>query len=215
MITEPDVTLTDYGLALENALLTYLLYSQRDSHKSLRAWFALFFGSTSAAALSGGTVHGFFLDEASIGYAILWPLTLIAIGVTALAAWSIAARVQFSETTARWISFVAAVEFAGYSAIVWFVAQTFTVAVANYLPATIFLLLAFISLYRRADTQRRRIALGLWGLLLTFIGAALQQAEIALHPRYFNHNALYHLIQGVALFMIFLAARELVLIRKP
>jgi hypothetical protein len=214
MMTEPDVTLTDYGLALENALLTYLLYRQSVTHKSLRAWFALFFASTGAAALGGGTVHGFFLDEASAGYAVVWPLTLIAIGVAAMAGWSIGARIQFSEIPARWISLVAALELAGYCAIVLWVTQTFAVAVANYLPAAIFLSLAFISAYRRAAPQQQRIGLGFWGLLLTFIGTALQQAEIGLHPRYFNHNALYHLIQAVALFLIFLAARALVMRRE-
>jgi len=32
------------------------------------------------------------------------------------------------------------------------------------------------------------------------VAAAVQQARIALHPNYFNHNALYHLLQAIALF---------------
>jgi hypothetical protein len=31
-------------------------------------------------------VHGFFLDQSTFGYRILWPTTLIAIGVTAASA---------------------------------------------------------------------------------------------------------------------------------
>ncbi len=47
------------------------------------------------------------------------------------------------------------------------------------------------------------------GLLLTFVAAYVQQAKIGLNPQYFNHNALYHLIQAVALGMFFLSARQL------
>jgi hypothetical protein len=42
--------------------------------------------------------------------------------------------------------------------------------------------------------------------VLTLVAAAVQQARIALHPTYFNHNALYHLLQAIALFLIFRAA---------
>ncbi len=40
------------------------------------------------------------------------------------------------------------------------------------------------------------------------LAAAAQQAKIGINPRFFDHNALYHLLQAVALFMVFLAARE-------
>jgi hypothetical protein len=83
MMTEPDVALTDYGLAIECALFSYLLY-RRGGQQPLRGWFVLFFASTGLAAFTGGTVHGFFLDVETKGYAILWPLTLVAIGITAL-----------------------------------------------------------------------------------------------------------------------------------
>ena len=48
---------------------------------------------------------------------------------------------------------------------------------------------------------------GAWGLGLTFVAAAVQQGRVGLHPRYFNHNALYHLIQGAGLFLVFRGAR--------
>jgi predicted Co/Zn/Cd cation transporter (cation efflux family) len=51
---------------------------------------------------------------------------------------------------------------------------------------------------------------GIWGLVLSFIAAAIQQIGIGLHPLYFNHNALYHLIQAIGLFLLFWTARRLV-----
>ena len=205
MITEPDVTLTDYGLAAECALFTYLLYRWGDRQEPLRTWFILFFGSGGVAALVGGTVHGFFLGTETAGNAILWRATLVAIGVTALAVWGIGARIQFSPGVARWISIVAVVEFVGYGSVVLFITQTFLVAVLNYLPATIFLFTVLFILYTRA--RERQALVGLGGVALTFVAAGVQQGRVALHPIYFNHNALYHLIQAVALFMIFWSAR--------
>ena len=38
MVAEPDVTFTDYGLAIECALFTYLLYRKGDRREALRTW---------------------------------------------------------------------------------------------------------------------------------------------------------------------------------
>jgi hypothetical protein len=56
---------------------------------------------------------------------------------------------------------------------------------------------------RYARQRDSRVLAGLVGMVLTFIAAWVQQAEIALDPVYFNHNSFYHLIQGMALFLIF------------
>jgi hypothetical protein len=205
MITEPDVTLTDYGLAIECALFTYLVLRHGNPQQPLRTWFALFFGSVSAAALTGGTVHGFFLNPDTAGHIILWRATLIAIGVSALAGWGIGATLLVSTGVARRIILVAAVEFVAYSVLVLLVSQRFMFAVINYLPAVIWLALALAIMYARV--RQRPVLLGLAGLLLTFLAAGVQQGGIALHPIYFNHNALYHAIQAVGLFMIFRSAR--------
>ncbi|NIO08208.1 MAG: hypothetical protein GTO40_09475 [Deltaproteobacteria bacterium] len=205
MITEPDVTLTDYLIALESALFTYLLIGHGGQVAALGLWFAVFFGSVSLAAVAGGTVHGFFLDTSTLGYRVLWPLTLIAIGVTALSAWAIGARVYFSPKVAFWITVGAFILFAGYCLVVFFITQSFFVAVIHYLPATVFLTVVFLMVYWGG--RETPVFIGLVGLLLTFVAAGVQQGGLSLHPIYFNHNALYHLIQAVALFMIFWTAR--------
>jgi len=197
-MTEPDVALTDYALALECTVFAYLL--QRKEH-------ALFFGSAAIASLAGGTVHGFFLDDRTLGNAVLWRITLIAIGVTAASAWAIGARVLFPVPTARRISIAAAAALAVYCVVTLFITQEFRVAVIFYLPAVVFLLVALSVAYARA--RERAILPAVAGLGLMFIAAAVQQARIALHPRYFNHNALYHLIQAVALWLLFLGLRRL------
>jgi hypothetical protein len=78
----------------------------------------------------------------------------------------------------------------------------------NYLPATLFLFLAFVLQMR---TGRKQPALfGASGVLITFVGAAVQRLGIALHPTYFNHNALYHVLQAVALVLLLAAFRRLI-----
>ena len=184
MITEPDVTFTDYGLAAECVLFTYLLGRRGNRQQLLRTW---------------------FLDDETAGHRVLWPATLLAIGVTTLAAWIVGARIQFSRGVARAISIAAVLQFVGYCVVVLFIVQTFRVAILNYLPANIFLLVVFFLTYIRV--RKGAVLIGLVGIVLTFVGAGVQQAGIVVHPVYFNHNALYHIIQAAALFMIFWSAR--------
>jgi len=83
-MTEVDVSLTDYALAAECAWFTYLLAALRGSDSPIASAFIIFFVSIAVAAIAGGTVHGFFLDESSLGHKVLWPFTLICLGATAL-----------------------------------------------------------------------------------------------------------------------------------
>jgi uncharacterized protein DUF6962 len=205
VIAEAGVTLTDYGLAVECALLTVLLWRRGALPTRVRIWFTVFFGSIGLAALLGGTAHGFFPAGPGRAGALVWRAALLTIGVTATAAWQAAGSMVLSPRVARWVSIAAMAELIGYSALVTFVSQRFAVALANYLPAALFLLGAFGVTYR--VTGARPVLLGMAGLVLAFVGSGIQQAGIALHPVSFDHNALYHLIEAVALALIFRGAQ--------
>lgn len=203
-MTEPDVTLTDYFLALEAALLGLLVWKGHAS-EDLRMPFALFFSSTAAAALIGGTVHGFFAGATTTAGVVLWRLTLVGLGVTALAAWMIGARMLFTSGTADIVQMAAALVLAVYIIVVVAVNDRFWVAILHYLPPTLLMLAAFaVAAFRN---QTRPAWAGLTGMVLTLIAAGVQQQQIALHPIYFNHNALYHAIQAIALWLIYVGAR--------
>ena len=101
-MTEPDVTLTDYALAVECALFVYILTVWRRPASPVGLWFALLFASLGLASLFGGTVHGFFLDEATVGYQVLWPATMLAIGGAAFAGWLAGATVLLPRRAA-WV----------------------------------------------------------------------------------------------------------------
>lgn len=206
-MTEPDVALTDYALAIECALFCTLALRWAATDRRLRALWVVFFASIGAGSVFGGTVHGFFLAEDSAGHDILWPAALLALGVTSTAMWLIGARVQLRDPVATRVRRAASAALVAYAIVVIFVNSRFYVAIVMYLPATVFLLAVMTLAYRR--TRSSALAWGIVGLALTFVAAAVQQLRVAIHPVYFNHNALYHVIQGISLFLLFLSARFL------
>ena len=101
MITEPDVTLTDFALAAECLVFVILLYKYGKQFGALRGWFVLFFAATGLSALFGGLVHGFFLDEQTMGHRLLWPATLIGLGLAAVAGWLVGSHLLLSDGQRR------------------------------------------------------------------------------------------------------------------
>ena len=206
-MTEPDVTLTDYGLFVECAAFAWLIARRPASPEALRRWIVAFFVFTALAALSGGTVHGFFIADGGGMGRVLWKLSMLAIGATALAGCAIGARLLFARDGADRVVSIVGVLAGMYAATILFVSDAFWVAVVGYLPAAALLFVAFLTTAVRERTSWAR--LGAWGLALSFMAAAVQQLRIGLHPAYFNHNALYPLVQAVALALVFAACRDL------
>lgn len=206
-MTEPDVTLTDYALmALCLAFVRNLAYRNFKLSELKNLWL-VFFTSVALASLTGGTVHGFFLDEASIGYKVLWPTTLLSIGVTASSAWVLAGLFIFSQRALKVLLLLGAISFAIYGIIVLGFSQSFTVVVFNYLPPMVILFLASLKEYRRT-----RATAFVWiaiGIGISFFAAYIQQAQVAIHPLYFNHNSTYHLLQGFGLSALYYGAKNL------
>lgn len=207
-MTEPDVTLTDFLLSLEAATLGVLLWRSGAIASDLRWPFVIFFGATALSALTGGIVHGFFTANYTATGVGLWRLTLVALGIVAVATWAIGARVLLPSTAGLVLQIAAVVVAVAYTITIVFVNDSFAIAVAHYLPPTLFLLLAFVVVQVRDG--RSATLPGVIGLVLTLAAAFVQQRKIALHPVYFNHNALYHAIQAMGLFLIYWTARELV-----
>lgn len=205
-MTQMAVSLTDYGLAAECVCFAYLMSRFRRGTSSLAAVFMLFFLSISVAAAAVGTVHGFFLDEGSLGYRILWPFTLVVIGITSLSGVYIGTALLFSRSKANSINRVAIAVFMAYSFIVLFIRGIFLIAILDYLPALIFLEGAFLLAHLRQ--KKPAFLVGFLGICTMLCAAAAQQAKFGIDPRYFDHNAVCHVLQATALFMVFLAAKE-------
>jgi hypothetical protein len=168
--------------------------------------FILFFVSIALAAIAGGTVHGFFLNEDSFGHRLLWPFTLVCLGGTALAGLLIGTNLVYSPARGHWINAVGYAAFSAYTIVVVLLRRDFRIAVLSYIPSLIFLAVVFVMVYARSG--QRDLLAGLLGVCTMFLAAVAQQAKWGIHPRLFNHNAVYHVLQALSLWMIFIAARQ-------
>jgi hypothetical protein len=165
------------------------------------------------ASFTGGTVHGFFLDKSMVGYRILWPTTLVAIGITAASAWVITGfTISNSVGKVRKWGFFAVITFLIYSTVVLFYSQRFAVVIVNYVPPMVALLVVNVAVYVR--TRFAPILLVIGGILVTLVAAFIQQAGLGIHPSYFNHNSTYHLVQAFGLFLMFKGAKGLTPIER-
>ena len=208
MIDEPDVSLTDYGLALETAVFAVVLARQATRWPRLRRWTVAFFGTAAVASLVGATDHGFFRrDGRKAGHDVLWAATLVAIGATALTLVAIGAEIGLGRSAAARLTAAAAAVAVVYALVVLVAWREFLIAILAYAPAALFLLVVLLRRYARERDGAS--VLGIAAVLLAFVAAAVQQLEIGVHPRYLGHNALYHLIQAGSFALFFGAARGL------
>lgn len=204
MITELDVTLTDYFLAIECALFAYLLCRADRPNSTLKTSLVVFFIMGSIASFAGGTWHGYFHDRGGVGGRVLWTCTLLAIGVSALSAWSVGACLVLTPRLHRAVTSAAAMATLVYAFVVIRVTDSFFAAIVVYLPALVFLTGAFVALYARLRT--RELLYGVAGLLVMFVAAAIQRSEVGIDLLGLDHNAFYHLVQFAALALFFKAA---------
>lgn len=203
-MSEVVVGLTDYLLTLECALFAALLARVGGASPEVRRFFVVFFVSLAVTSLTGGTYHLWFSGSSSATANVLWKTTVVALGVAAFAAWAAGACLLFARPLRGWVIAAALLEFLAYAVYAAAFDDRFLVAIANYIPAVLFLGTAFALSYRRRPAAP--VMLGLLGLIVTGVAAAVQRSGFSLHPVYFNHNATYHLVQAAGVFLIFLAA---------
>lgn len=171
----------------------------------LRRHFVFFFAAVSAGALAGAISHGFFPETTSAGV-VLWRATMLLIGLAGVASFLVATALVFGERFASAFGGVGVLAFLGYALFVVFVRFDFQVALLFYVPLAVLLLLAFIVIASRSENAG---TLGAVGVLLTFVAAWVQAAEVALDPVLFDHNATYHVVQAIGLLLIYVAGRKL------
>lgn len=174
-----------------------------------QAAFVFFFTCNSLASLFGGLTHGYYPDRRQRPGNLLWRGSLLSIGASTIAIWNIGAQLLFSPEVTGFVTPGAIGVFLIYAYFLVTRFPLFLWAIIFYLPAVFFMLAAFAITYSRSGELE--MLFGLSGAILTLTAAIIQRAKIKLHPRYFNHNALYHVVQAIAFMMIFLAARQMIL----
>ena len=159
-----------------------------------------------SGALWGAVFHAFFPDDtATLAGFLAWiPVTLsIVVAAAALLDMALRAAARRMDQPVR-LALVGAYALA-FAVTVVFVDESFTTVVRFYGPALLLFLAAATvrALWRGAGWGR--IAMG---LALSAGAALLQQFQVALHPTYFDHNAVYHVVQAAALVVLYLGFRR-------
>ena len=116
-ITEPATMITDYLLAIAGTIFAIQTFRLRHLHRATILWFLAFaFGA--AAALLGGTYHGFKLSFSPDTAKALWDTTMILIGACAgfLTAATIISSLRRSELEyVRWLKRGLLISAAGFA----------------------------------------------------------------------------------------------------
>jgi hypothetical protein len=205
-IHDPDVVFTDLGLAILAVYLGLRLWSLAGQGTLARAG-AVLLGALASAALWGAIFHAFFpADTATLAGFVAWIPVVLSIMVAAAAMLELALRILLPRLAPRLGRSIVVAYAASFLAVVLLVDESFTSIVRFYVPALILLLLA-------AGRQAVRDRSAGWaliaiGLTISAGAALLQQAEVSIHPVYFDHNAVYHVVQGIALVVLYLGFRR-------
>jgi hypothetical protein len=207
LMREPDVTLTDYALSVECALFAFTLARIPTDQIAFRFAAGGFFLALGLSAATGGTVHGYCSSADSGTCATLWMLTLQAIGLASASLW-VAGAMLFSERVGRALALLAIPLLMIYGSAVLLVTQAFWIAFTAYLPAMLLLALGFVA--ARAQLPPTSRLLGVSGVAVSLASCMVQYLKIGLHPVYVSHNALAHVIQGIAMALLLVALRSAV-----
>jgi hypothetical protein len=197
--------LTDYALAGVAWILAGAI--RRSSDSGAAALWALAFAVTGLAALAGGSVHGFgiLLPPRLVHVLQVGTVMSIGLGSACLLAGAVLAAVRPGPLR-RFLLALCALKLAVYLAWVA-IHPDFRYALYDSLPAALLLLGFLVQRWIRGRSPGA--AIGAVGLVLSIAGAALQQGTFGIHPVWFSHNDLYHVIQAGALWLLHVAGREL------
>ena len=200
-ITEPATLVTDYLMA-GIALAFAVDLARRAEGAGHVVWWSRAFALLAAGAFLGGSWHGFHAMLPTAIAGAFWWGTLAS---TALGSFAVmrAAALQWlgSGRDGLW-AWVAGIKLAVVLA-VQSMRPDFLVSVLDSAASAIFLTAAAF-LGRRGQPAAFRFVMA--GVGLFVLGAVVQQGRVSPH-RHFNHNDLFHAIQGAANACLFISAR--------
>ena len=205
-IHDPDVVVTDVVLAILGAYLGRRLWTM-PARGTVQRDGAIIMGGLASAAHWGAIFHAVFpAGTATLPGRVAWAPVALSIVVAGAAMLELSLRVlqlKLSSGALRWLVITYAAFFAG---VVVLLDHSFSSIVYFYLPALLLLLLAVSrQAVRRPSPGWMLIATG---LAVSAGAALLQQMRVAIHPVYFDHNAVYHVVQSIALVFLFFGFRR-------
>ncbi|MFZ2490113.1 MAG: hypothetical protein WA208_01380 [Thermoanaerobaculia bacterium] len=184
VIYEPMTVLTDYLLA--GFAFAFALRLWRPN----RAW-SMAFLFTAAGAITGGSFHAIAPRLTTSAEQQVWLATVLFIG---------AASCFLLAGLGRGFAVFAVVKFSAYA--MWVrLDPSFIVVIADY--GTSMLLVGVVHAVRWS----RASPWVLGGIAMSALAAVIQASGFALHP-HFNHNDLYHVVQIVALWLLYRGGKQ-------
>jgi hypothetical protein len=204
-IHEPATLVTDYLLAAFTTVLASRLFrASRVTGSSSQYWWGIAFAATAVASVFGGSVHGF--PEALGGARdVVWLVAVESLVVAAFAV--VRATLLASDLSANAQQRGSIAALIAYACVAIWVMQDprFVRAIVAYASALVVLVVFQLVAWRRGGEAGKWF---LGGVALSVVAAYIQQAKIAPHPS-FNHNDLYHVVQAVAVWLLYRGAAHL------
>lgn len=186
-VHEPMTLLTDYILCVAALFFAVRLW------RSFRLW-SLAFLFTAAGSLLGGTYHGFGPHLTPLAQFTLWQATVLSLGLTSF---------FFLAGIGRLFAVIAVVKFVVFAS--WMITHDeFIWVIVDYGVAFLMIAAAQIAAWIRSRAPSAPWFIG--SVLVAILAASMQAARVTIHPK-FNHNDLYHVIQLVALWMLYRAGK--------
>ncbi len=199
-VTEPMTMITDYVMgALALVLAARLLNVGVAFHRTSVTLFALTFLMTAVAALVGGSYHGFVQMVPIPAARVMWKVTLVATGIGSA---SLLAGAIYAGTIGTWQRLLLAVVLVKLATYLWWISShdDFVFVIADYGSALVGLLV--LSSVMRPSGLTPAAAWFAAGVAVSAVAGLIQYFKLAPHPR-FNHNDLFHVVQMLALYLLF------------
>ncbi len=205
-IPKPDVVFTDLGLAILGAYLGWRLWTARGGGMLPRTGVVVV-GGLASAAFWGAIFHAFFpANTATPAGFMAWIPVALSILVVAAALLELGLRILAPRPAPLVRRSIVVRYAAGFAAVVLFVDESFSTIVRFYAPALVFFLIVAVrQAIRTRNAGWRLIAVS---FIISGAAALLQQANVSIHPVYFDHNAVYHVLQGIALVLLYRGFRQ-------
>jgi len=192
-IHDPVVVVTDLGLALLGGYFAWRLW---------RGPGAILMAGLASAAFWGAVFHGFFpAGTATRPGFVVWLAVAFSILVVACALLHMVITLLGARLTAGAGRAITTVYCLTSIAVVLFVDESFATIVWLYAPVLMLALAA--AAFEAARSHSPAWGLIALGLALSALAALAQRASVVLHATYFDHNAVYHLIQAAALVVLY------------
>ena len=197
---------TDYVLVVLCGFFAWQLWrvGKETTQASVCSW-AAGFACFGLASLAGGTFHGFSMLFSQAVLQELWKITAYAIGLASFFLLTGTLNACILPSVRRFVILIPYLQLIVYA--LWMATHDdFRYAIYDYA----FTNLIILALQLHAGVTGRAMSAP-WlvgGVLVSFLAAAVQVNEIALHD-YFNHNDLYHVIQIGGMYLFYRGARLL------